>query len=208
MDQPSSQEDKLQNPEKEKQTDAVVVEAEITDGKKDTEQPTATALEGNQAPPNSDPTEVAPTEDIETVTLAHEQQKIETVPDVPKEPEKPPPVVIAYLTLVIRPKDKEWIMGDDWQIRIDSLSTLNDLRQYIEENNPNRVNISRHRIQLRLKQKVPSPSRDLWTLRKLGVFEGTVIGVEPTMSGSWFWHDYDYYASKTIDEVCAVVKVL
>lgn len=101
------------------------------------------------------------------------------------------------VALVLRPQDKGWIMGEDWDVRVSYLLTLADLKAMIEEHK----GISRHRIQLRLKGKVLVPNRENWTLRRTGIYDGYMVMVEPTLSGSWYWNPYDYYADKLLKAV-------
>ncbi len=101
------------------------------------------------------------------------------------------------VALILRPQDKGWIMGEDWEVRVSYLLTLADLKSMIEE----QKGISRHRIQLRLKGKVLVPNRENWTLRRTGIYDGYMVMVEPTLSGSWYWNPYEYYADKLLNTV-------
>ena len=90
------------------------------------------------------------------------------------------------------PKDGDWVMGIDWPVELDPATTLAEVRVFIEKNRK----IPRHRIQLRIKEQVPPPARDQWTLRKMGIFDGARINIEPTLSGSWTWEPIEYYVEE------------
>ena len=104
--------------------------------------------------------------------------------------------------LIIRPVDGEWSMGDDWVVSYPYSKTLNDIKAYIEEEK----GISQHRIQLRLKGKIIPSNRENWTVRRYGIYDGYIVQVEPTLTGSWLWHDLDYYAEKLLSEVIEEIR--
>ena len=77
--------------------------------------------------------------------------------------------------LKIRPKDGEWIMGEDWEIAIPTDSTIPALKKFIQDHK----GISVHRQQIRMEStgKYHPPIRDKWTLRRLNVMQGSVLCV-------------------------------
>jgi hypothetical protein len=105
------------------------------------------------------------------------------------------------VSLVLRPMADGWVMGEDWTITRSYSSNFLELKEFIEEER----GISRHRIQLRLKGKVVVPSRDKWTLRRMGLVQGFVVQVEPTFVGRWWWNPYTYYCGKLLKEVESVI---
>lgn len=111
------------------------------------------------------------------------------------------PVHDDNVTILIRPQDEGWVMGEDWSIRFPYQHTLNQLKAYIEEHR----GISRHRMQLRLRKKILMPNRENWTVIRYGIYDGYVICVEPTLSGSWLWNPIEYYENKLIEEILAIV---
>eukprot|EP01038_Epipyxis_sp_PR26KG_P007279 gene7279-9921_t len=106
----------------------------------------------------------------------------------------------TYITLIIRPQEKWknkpgfWIMGDDWIIERPDLSNIIELREFIEKEK----GISRHRQQLRIKDKLIVPSKEVWNLRRIGLFDNSVICLEPTLSGAWLWNSIEFYNEQLI----------
>lgn len=96
---------------------------------------------------------------------------------------------VPQVLLILRPINEEWRMGEDWEVSRPMSSTMYDLRVMIEEVR----GINRNRIMLRMKGRVFAPARDRWTLRRLGLYDGYIIHIEPTMSGSWWWHPLQHY---------------
>ncbi|RYH13127.1 hypothetical protein EON65_36420 [archaeon] len=95
----------------------------------------------------------------------------------------------------------DWVMGDDWEVERSYNSTFLELKEFIEEER----GINRHRIQVRLKGKVVVPNREKWQLRRLGITNGMMILIEPTMNGSWYWNPYSYYRDKLLLDVEAII---
>jgi hypothetical protein len=110
---------------------------------------------------------------------------------------QPQPQQVPQVQLILKPVNQGWEMGEDWEVFRPFASTMYDLRVMIEEEK----GINRNRIMLRLKGKILQPARDKWTLRRLGLYDGYVIQVEPTMSGSWWWHPLPHYIDKFIHEL-------
>lgn len=106
------------------------------------------------------------------------------------------------VSLTLRPVDKDWVMGEDWVVDLHNQTTMVEIKQYVETHR----GISRHRIQLRMKGKVCPTNREIWTLRRLGIYDGYVIQVEPTLSGAWLWNPKEYYINKLLDEVSAIIE--
>lgn len=101
------------------------------------------------------------------------------------------------ITLVIRPVCDDWRMGEDWEVNFPFLKTFVDLKAFIEDNR----GISQHRIQIRLKGKLLTPGREKWTLRRMGIYDGYVIQIEPTLAESWWWNPYEYYVENYLRAV-------
>jgi hypothetical protein len=118
------------------------------------------------------------------------------VPEKPKEPEKPVKKD-NEIAIIIRPICDGWQMGEDWPVFVSYLFTFLDIKALIETER----GISRHRIQLRIRGKTIVPSREKWTLRRMGIFDGYVIQAEPTLSGSWWWNPRDYYVENVLSHV-------
>ena len=106
------------------------------------------------------------------------------------------------VSVTLRPVDKDWVMGEDWVVDLHNQTTMVEIRQYVETHR----GISKHRIQLRMKGKVCPTNREIWTLRRLGIYDGYVIQVEPTLSGAWLWNPKEYYINKLLDEVSAIIE--
>jgi hypothetical protein len=121
-----------------------------------------------------------------------------TLEPVPEEVKRDPNLV----SITLRPVDKDWVMGEDWVIDFHNLTTVVGIREFIEKAR----GISRHRIQLRLKGTVLPKNREIWTLRRLGIYDGYTMLVEPTLSGSWLWEPKQYYIDKLIREVTGIVE--
>jgi hypothetical protein len=121
-----------------------------------------------------------------------------TLEPVPEEVKRDPNLV----SITLRPVDRDWVMGEDWVVDFHNLTTVVGIREYIEKVR----GISRHRIQLRLKGKVLPKNREIWTLRRLGIYDGYTMLVEPTLSGSWLWEPKQYYIDKLIREVTEIIE--
>lgn len=105
------------------------------------------------------------------------------------------------VSVTLRAVDNGWVMGVDWIVDFHNLMTMGEIRTYVEQYR----GISRHRIQLRLKGKVLPANREIWTLRRMGIYDGYTILIEPTIIGGWLWEPKEYYANKLLDEVCEIV---
>lgn len=103
------------------------------------------------------------------------------------------------IKITIRPKDGDWIMGDDWEIEIPDSTTIVGLKKYIELHK----GISAYRIQIRLQTlKLCASNKEVWSLRRLGFSSGALFYCEPTNpSRGWIWNDIDYYKEKLLCEV-------
>lgn len=47
-------------------------------------------------------------------------------------------------------------------------------------------------------------AKERWTLRKYGIYDNYTVQIEPTMKGSWWWHDHAHYAEellKTVEKI-------
>lgn len=106
------------------------------------------------------------------------------------------------VSVTLRPVDKGWVMGEEWVVDFSNLMTMSEIRIFVEQQR----GISRHRIQLRLKGKVLPTNRETWTLRRMGIYDGYTIFVEPTLQGAWLWEPKEYYCNKLLDEVCEVIQ--
>ena len=144
----------------------------------------------------------------------------------PVDPNNNPGLPLSYET-------PPWTMGEDMILDVDPLTSLHDLKgiieiykQHMETEIGSTKFISRHRMQLRVNGKAVTASREPWTIRRLGIYDGTVIQVtdrkldtiillffsilrwkvEPTISGDWYWHDYDYYAEQLLERVLDIIR--
>lgn len=113
-----------------------------------------------------------------------------------------PAAVQADVTVFIRPMLGLWQMGEDWEVTVPYNSTFVDFKTYIEEHR----GICRHRIQIRLKGRIVQPAREKWTLRRMGINQGMILLVEPTMAGSWWWNPYSYYRDALLSQIESVIK--
>lgn len=128
-------------------------------------------------------------------TETQEQQAL--ISDQSNQPVDPPAKKEPEVSIVLNPICNDWVMGDDYHLTLPILSTFNQIKERIELEK----GICKHRIQLRLKGKFLTSSREKWTLRRLGIFDGFVIQVEPTMGGSWWWNSIDYYIEQLLHNV-------
>lgn len=99
--------------------------------------------------------------------------------------------------LILRPICDGWNMGEDWEVVLPLSSTFYDLKAFIEAER----SINRHRIMLRLKGKALAPGKEKFTFRRIGLYDGYIIQVEPTMSGSWWWYPYEHYEKKFLAQI-------
>jgi hypothetical protein len=115
--------------------------------------------------------------------------------------DRPPSLKKDEITVIIRPFCGDWQMGEDWTLRISFLATFVDLKEFIEEVK----GISRHRIQIKLKGKLLTGTREKWTLRRMGIYDAYVIQIEPTLVGSWWWNDYYYYVDILLRQIETII---
>ena len=107
-----------------------------------------------------------------------------------------------YLNVLIRPMDGNQRMADDFEIELTAKSTIYDALDEIQR----LKGISIHRMTLRLPDgKFVPQNREKWALKRLGVSNGNVMICEPTLSGSWYWNDKEFYIEKFL---CDVIKVI
>lgn len=118
-------------------------------------------------------------------------------PTKPNDPDK-----IPVVEIVLRPVNQGWSMGEDWHVLRPLTSTMYDLRVFLEEEK----GINRNRIMLRVKGKLFAASKEKWTFRRLGLYDGYVIDIEPTMSGSWWWHPIEHYAEIFIQRIESLLE--
>lgn len=151
------------------------------------------------------------------------------------------------MSIIIRPVDPNnnpalhrtfnqpsWIMGEDMSMDVNPLLSIKDLRGEIEKEKcridtdaaeGSHVFVSRHRMQLRVNGKAIVPSKENWTLRRFGVYEGMILQVnvlsspiaililmlmflqvEPTISGDWYWHPFEYYEDQFMEKVLRSIR--
>ena len=89
-----------------------------------------------------------------------------------------------FITVLLRPIDNDWIMGDDLPVTFHFEVTIMGLKKYLEETR----GISRHRQQIRplfkrSGNKIIPSEKEGWTLKRLGIENNTIVTVEPTLSG-------------------------
>lgn len=106
------------------------------------------------------------------------------------------------IQIIIRPICQDWQMGEDWEISFPFLKNFTDLKEYIEKER----GISQHRIQIKLKGKILTYTREKWTLRRMGIYDGYVIQIEPTLPESWWWNPYDYYVEQYLQQIEKVIE--
>mmetsp|Transcript_28247 Transcript_28247/g.40223 ORF Transcript_28247/g.40223 Transcript_28247/m.40223 type:complete len:312 (+) Transcript_28247:24-959(+) len=108
-----------------------------------------------------------------------------------------------------------WVMGSDLEIQVNPMVSVLDLHGIIEQSKEDleasdstsrNKFISRHRLQLRVNGKAVVPSKENWTLRRLGIYNNMIIQVEPTVSGDWYWHSKDYYEEQFMTKVLEVLR--
>lgn len=209
----SSPADELENSaEQQNQFDVARVGEEHSSGE---EQPSPELATEGKIEPSSIASEeskrdvVQATEAAEVISPAEEEEKppqaqatdtAEVAPEATVEVVKPRDPNLVAITL--RPMNKNWVMGEDWVVDFHNLVTIVDIRAFIEKER----GISRHRIQLRLKGKVLAKNREIWTLRRLGIYDGYTIQVEPTLSGSWLWEPREYYINKLMTDITDIIN--
>lgn len=130
------------------------------------------------------------------VQIKDESSKPQATLALPTQSDEP------MVSLILRPVDKEWEMGEDWITEISALKTIMELKEHVERHK----GISPFRMQLRIKGKVIVPARDNWSLRRIGIADNTIVNVEPTLSGSWYWNDRQYYEEKLLGEVVDCIE--
>lgn len=108
--------------------------------------------------------------------------------------EEPKDLLVIYL----RPRDNDWIMGEDWEIEVPFTLTIRGLMKFIDQHR----GISEHRIIIKLKSGKAIPvDRYEWNLKRTGITNKSFLYVEPTLSGTWLWNDISYYQNKLLNEV-------
>jgi len=106
---------------------------------------------------------------------------------------------VTNITINIRPVDPNnnpalpqsfntppWVMGADFEIQVNPMVTVQDLHGIIEQSKEDFESsnslgrnkfISRHRLQLRVNGKAIVPSKENWTLRRLGIYDNMIVQV-------------------------------
>ena len=107
------------------------------------------------------------------------------------------------LTLFLRPKQGDFIMGDDMEISVPGKFTIFEIQKLIEF----KKNINAYRIQIRLPNGQFNPmAKEKWQLKRLGLSNGNVLIVEPTLPGAWTWNSIEWYEEKVLCECEEVIR--
>jgi hypothetical protein len=110
-----------------------------------------------------------------------------------------------HLTVKLRAVDGSWSMGEDWEIQVDGTATLEYLRRFVFYNRGIPSNRQNYALTSGIDYNPIPPSKDKWTLKRIGVCNGDVLRVSPTPSGSWTWHAKEHYVRQLIDAILAFV---
>jgi hypothetical protein len=107
--------------------------------------------------------------------------------------------------VIIRPMDKNWIMGEDWIIKVHRDMKVKYLRAIIEEYR--KIPSCRQLLKLlRNSQKIEIVNED-WSLRRLGLLPEDMIAVEPTMTATWLWNPIEYYETKLLEDILKAIDM-
>ena len=108
------------------------------------------------------------------------------------------------LTLFLRPKQDDFAMSEDFEVSVPGKFTIFELQKYIELRLPH---MSAHRMQIRLPNGQFNPmAREKWQLKRLGLSNGNVLIVEPTLPGAWTWNPVEWYEERVLGECLEVVR--
>ena len=113
------------------------------------------------------------------IESSNPSDEIETIQVLirPVDPNNNPALILSY-------EQPPWTRGEDMILDVDPMTSICDLKgvieiykQFAERSTGSNLFISRHRMQLRVNGKSIIPSKENWTLRRLGIFNGMIIQV-------------------------------
>ena len=112
-----------------------------------------------------------------------------------------------YIKIKIIAQDDGWIMGESLALEVYPDITLANLANIIRVRKiktGTSINPRRMKFFLQPNRLI---SQEKWTksLKECGIFDGTVIRLEPTSSGCWLWHPMDYYRDQVLDKIKSVI---
>ena len=120
----------------------------------------------------------------------------ESVPDPEPEPE------VESINLLLRPVDYEWVMGDDWEVRVPIDWGVPDVTKMVNEAR----GIPLSRMYIRMPDgRYLDKKKEKWTLRRHQLHDGSVLQVEPTIRGGWLWNSLEWYRDKLVSDVGAAL---
>ena len=110
------------------------------------------------------------------------------------------------VTVAMRPVDPfhdGWVMGDDVPVTLDANDPISALVAAVLE----AKRIPESRLALFIPPDRPiEPATFSWTLRRFGIYDGSVVEVRPTAPHVWLWHPLRTYEERLIEAAEAVLR--
>lgn len=114
------------------------------------------------------------------------------------------------INVKIRPKDREWIMGDDLVLEVNAKEmTLVEFFYLISETK--KIPKSRFRLvvssirSFEFRRGVvydnSNNDRGDWTVKRAGIHSKLILIVQPIFPLAWLWHDIEWYEDNYIDYI-------
>ena len=101
--------------------------------------------------------------------------------------------------LYIRAEDLDgWVMSPDEPVELEWSMTINEFFDWISHNRPH---IPAGRIDVEFSGKKVPTNKYNWDLRRLGVRDGAIAHVRPTLLRAWTWHSIGYYEDAFMREM-------
>mmetsp|Transcript_49856 Transcript_49856/g.59973 ORF Transcript_49856/g.59973 Transcript_49856/m.59973 type:complete len:187 (+) Transcript_49856:192-752(+) len=108
------------------------------------------------------------------------------------------------IRIQIQAYDKGWKMGNDLNLCVSPEISWEELGSIIRKH---KQCIHPSRMTFILPPARPI-AKEQWKmcLRQSGVYDESMITLEPTLSGVWLWHPIDYYRKEFLDGIIKLVK--
>lgn len=116
---------------------------------------------------------------------------------------------VERIKISVEAVDREWKMGRDVMIEVDTTCRMDALFKQISE----MKNIQKNRFLLRI-----PPEEELlweqgnvsgkaeWSVRRCGIYDGLRITVEPVFPLAWLWESPQYYEDLYMDSIAEAIQ--
>jgi len=116
---------------------------------------------------------------------------------------------VERIKITVEAVDREWKMGHDLEIEIDTTDRMDALFDLISK----KKNIPKNRILLRvppdeelLWDKGSVGGKSEWSVRRCGIYDGLRITVEPVFPLAWLWESAQYYEDFYMDSIVESIQ--